>query len=167
MSLAQADPPSKPDAIATELGVSLNTVYRVLREADLIGSILSPERAHLSEEAAAKMIEEYLGNGDVGELMKKYSLSQASFYRVLRDNNVPTRNELAQEQRRRALDDAISMYQQGIKIWRITQVTGISGYKLNKAIHDRDIPMRRADYGMGKQIEEVEAVLVASTNIAG
>lgn len=161
LSLAQSDPPSKPDAIATELGVSLNTVYRVLREANLIGALLAPERAHLSQEATAKLIEEYLSNADVAELMKQYSLSQASFYRLLRDNDVPTRSELAQEQRRRALDDAISMYRQGIKIWRITQVTGISGYKLNKAIHDRDVPMRRADYGMGKQLDEVEAALAS------
>lgn len=159
LSLAQADPPSKPDVIATELGVSLNTVYRVLREANLIGAILSPERAHLSVEATAKMIERYLANEDVATLLQEYSLSQATFYRLLRDNNVPTRGELAQEQRRRALDDAINMYRQGIKIWRITQVTGISGYKLNKAIHDRDVPMRRADYGMGKQLEAVEAAL--------
>lgn len=166
IALGSADPPARPDDIAAELGISLNTVYRVLREADLVGKILHPERAHLTEEATAKMIERYLANEDVGKLLAEYAISQASFYRVLRENNIPTRQELSQEVKRRALDEAVLMYEQGFKIWKITQVTGVSGHKLNAELHARDIPMRRADYGTKQEIAQVEAALSRLTGSA-
>lgn len=127
--------------IARETGLNVQTVYRTLSinglgKRDTISNVPSDE--------LPKLIERYRNpNESVTEILADFNISAATLYEILRASGVPTRAKAAEDDKANKLDDAIAMYNANEPIWKISNATGVSGYKLNMELHRRGLPLRR------------------------
>lgn len=129
--------------IARELGISVQTVYRVLRE-EGVQPLTGRVTSHLSNVEIGNLIERYLKHENVDAIRRDANISLVTLYQILDDAGVPRRHEQISEERRQALDDAVSMYQDDRLIWEIIEATGVSTSTLTAELHKRKIPLRRA-----------------------
>lgn len=123
--------------IAAELGVSGQTIRRVLKEH---GKEISRRAAVLDEEAIVK---DYVGRMAVPEILAKYKITYAMLYKILATNGIPTRKIENASGHDMRLDHAVQMYEAGLPIWTIKQETGIAQPTLHAELHRRSIPLRR------------------------
>lgn len=144
IALRRTEPPPSPADISLELGVGLQTVYRVLRANQLIGDGVGSKVDHLTKQQIGEIIDAYVNDENITEICGDYAISTATLYDLLRAADVPTRSEAQAQQRKQALDDAINMYERGELVYTICRSTGISTYTLNAELHNRGIPLRRA-----------------------
>lgn len=147
------------ESIASELGLSVASVKRILREA---GYSLPDGRKHRAAGTGAidseAFVADYRKRGDeamrVADLMQKYGIgSLSSFYAYLAALGEPPRQIRDATAANRALDEAVAMYEQGYSLWEIKEETGVAQPTLHAAIHERGIPLRnRRPKGAPKQI---------------
>lgn len=140
--IALATAKISPYAISRELDMSVQTVYRILKEAGvkpLTGRAISG----LDNVGLGRLLERYLSGDPVEEIRREASVSLATFYQLLDDAGVPRRHEQYLAERKTALDDAVTMYQQGKRLWQIHKATGVSSSTLTNELHARGLPTRR------------------------
>ncbi len=136
-----------PFAIAKEMEVSLSTVYRVLRAAELEpNSAPGTGKIHtLGPEDIEDIIERYHGDETVVSILADYGLHYNQFYEILRMVGLqPRRNVSTNRQARRdQLDHAIELYRDtNMTIAEITLETGVHQPTLHVEIRKRNVPLR-------------------------
>lgn len=139
---------AKPALIAEELGISEVYVRRVLNEAGFV-----QHRRQLDEEA---IVADYVaGEIRVLDICRKYKISTLKLYQVLADHEVGTNSR--KRANAIAIEMAVSRYENEgeTPVWKILQDTGVPQPLLHKALHDRNIPLRRKKYNI--QIPELTA----------
>ena len=135
--------------IATEMGVGIHTVWKVLRKAD-------PERRVSTKQSLldrfdvatlAAFMDDYYKKGlSLSDLVSKYDLSgHGSIYVILNaSGNTPRQvTTEALVGRKLQIDHAVKLYEEGMKIWRIVEETGIDQPTLHHELHRRGVKMRK------------------------
>ena len=130
-----------PQEVSEEAGWSIGTIYKIQRAEGIHGRHLAAIE-HVDQDA---FLQDYRGGMRVVEVMTKYNLHSLAFYKLLTILGEPTRRRdpLNLEARKRQLDEAIAMYEQGFLIYEIESETGVAQPTLHKELHARGIPLRR------------------------
>jgi transposase len=128
-------------AIAEEMGVSVNTI-RDFAKGD--GKAQGGAKASTTNaERQDQVAKAYESGMPVAKILETFQIGRPQLYAVLAKFEVPTRKITHEDSRKRAMDEAISMYQQGVVIRKITEDTGIHQPTLHAEIAKRGIPFRR------------------------
>lgn len=125
-------------AIASELGISNQTVRKILKEH---GKETARQRSKGVDEEA--IMQGYLEGTPVPAILKQYDISYTLLYSILAKNNVPTRKVSEAEITNVRLDRAVELYIAGAPLWSIRQETGIMQPTLHNELHKRGVPLRR------------------------
>lgn len=129
-----------PHDIATQQGVSVATVYNLVREAGL----LTKRKTTTDSIDVKQVIIDYQDTkNSVREVLERYLISYGTLYTILRDNNVPVRVSNRLESYKNQVEAAIAMYEHGARIMDITRETGIGSYKLYTELYKRGLGPRR------------------------
>jgi len=137
--------------IAKEIGLSVQTVYRILRQ-EGVQPLRGQTIAHLDNHRLGLLIERYVRGDPLEDIRREASVSLSTFYQLLDDAGVPRRHETYLAERKQAGEDALTMYKAGKRLWQIKQATGISSSTLSNAIMANNIPRRRPNYGRRDEV---------------
>ena len=136
--LAMYDAGMKVPGIASEMGLSAQTVRRILKSRGK--ETTRKSRAAVDEEA---IVQAYQDGEPVPALLAKHSISYAILYKILSEHKIPTRKVLFGESTRTIYDRAVELYVAGAPLWAIKQETGIAQPTLHAKLHERNVPLRR------------------------
>lgn len=124
-------------AIAEEFSLSTTAIRRVLEKYGM-----STKKVHATKDED-EIIELYLEGGPIPEILTEHTITYGKLYSILARHGVPTRKVLNKEGRQLALDRAVEMYEEGYKIWKITDETGVHQPTLHAELHRRGVQLRR------------------------
>lgn len=131
----------KPTGISQELEISEVYVRRVLNEAGFV-----QHRREIDEDA---VIADYIG-GEIRvlDVCRKHEISTLKLYQILASHDIDTSSRKRAGQL--AVELAVSRYENepDTPVWKILKETGIPQPILHKALHDREIPLRRVKYNI-------------------
>lgn len=127
------------EAAAEELGFSAAYLYAVLRDGDVL--------RRLRKARDAKVIEMYQHRPAVPilEILTRFDISQATLYRILKQNDVPrTRRKPSPppEEREQLADDIERRYRQGDTVSAIATALDCSIAHLYKVLRTRNVVLR-------------------------
>lgn len=126
---------SRP-AIAHELGVSTQTIRNWFRsQGHDKPSATTPEEIQI--------VEAYEAGELTAKILAMFDIDRGRLYYLLSKHSVETRKVQREEGRKRALDEACSLYKQGYVIRQIVEDTGIHQPTLHAELARRGIPLRR------------------------
>lgn len=124
-------------SIASELGMSRDTVIRILKEHGRDTS-RKPKEVDIDDILTA-----YQNGQAVPAILAKHQISYSRLYEILRDNDIPTRKAATVAIVNERLTQAVKMYQEGLPLWSIKQETGIAQPTLHAELHRQGINLRR------------------------
>lgn len=124
-------------AIAEELGLSTTAIRSVLQKYGI------STRKIFATKDEDEIIEEYLAEGPIPEILRKHTITYGKLYSILARHGIPTRKVLNKEGRKLALNRAVEMYEEGYPIWKITEETGVHQPTLHTELHKRGVQLRR------------------------
>lgn len=130
------------EAVADEMNVSVGTV----RNVEIAAGIAQPREAGSPEilsDSVEQVIEKYNSGARVFDILREHNLTYTRLYKLLADNNVPVRKIANADARERQLDEAVAMYEQGVRIVEITSETGVNQPTLHAELHARGVELRR------------------------
>ena len=123
-------------AIMSEMGVSRGTVQRIVKAQG--GE--KPSAPKLDE---VGVVESYEAGEPIGKILADFGIGRPKLYYLLSKYQVASRKVSMETARSRAMDEAISLYQQGVVVRQITEDTGIHQPTLHAELARRSIPLRR------------------------
>ncbi len=134
--------------IATELELSVPSVYRILAEEGL-----KPTKAvlrvtdRLSEDDLEAILEQYYDFIPVGEVLFEFGLNHNQLYQILQDMNLEPRRKQSQtkEAQGMMIDHALDLYQNDtdMTVDEIVRETGVSQPTIHNEITRRGLEKRR------------------------
>ncbi len=134
--------------IATELELSVPSVYRILAEEGL-----KPTKAvlkvvdRLSEEDLEHILEQYYDFLPVGEILFQFNLNHNQLYQILQDMGLEPRRKQSQtkEAQGMMIDHALDLYQNDsdMTVDEIVRETGVSQPTIHNEIARRGLEKRR------------------------
>lgn len=137
-----------PHAIAESEQLEVAQVIKVLKEQGV--NISRSGRYGILDRLSSREVEEivdaYRGNVvTIVEICARYNLTREQLFRILAVMEVPLRSfsKESLESRKRRLDEAVSMYQQGRKLSQIKVDTGIDDHTLYVELAKRKVVRRR------------------------
>jgi transposase len=144
LEMNQAGAP--PTEIAEELEVSVSTIYRILNQLGATSqrgkkSVLD----ELSNEDRQTIIQRYIADDPLIDIINEYGLNYNALYRLLREEGVPLK-EIKVESKRAVserMEHAIKLYIKGVPIWKIEAETGVRQPQLHSELHRQGITLRR------------------------
>lgn len=124
-------------AIAHELEVSAQTIRNWFKAQgqDPPDALKSPKDISIAEAYEEGM--------PIPQILAKFEIGRPQLYNILSKYSVPTRQVILENTRKRAMDEACAMYEQGFVIRQITEDTGIHQPTLHAELARRGIPLRR------------------------
>ena len=131
-----------PKSIASELEVSETLVRHVLKENGR--SRLKRSRG-MSTEKVEEICNDYTGNMGVAEIIAKHNISYATLYAALVKMEIPLRRYSSsdEEAQKARVDQCLTMYKDGVPLWKITMETGFQQPQIHQLVHKHSIPLRR------------------------
>lgn len=123
--------------IASELGVSEQTVRRVLKEH---GKETKRRSKVVDEE---NVVQQYMDGVAVPTILSSHNINYAELYKILAKNKVSTRKVVFGEAAKAILDRAVELYVASMPLWAIREETGIAQPTLHAELHKRNVPLRR------------------------
>lgn len=129
-----------PMAISQEMGISAQTV-RNLQKTSPVAQAAKARTTSLINEIAIG--EDYEAGEKIPDIMEKHSITRSKLYQILSKFSIPTRQTIQKDTRKRAMDEAISMYKQGFVIRKIKEDTGVHQPTLHDELAKRGVPLRR------------------------
>lgn len=130
-----------PMAIAQEMGLSIQTIRNVKKALDPEAQASIPSATTGVNEVLVG--EEYERGDQIPVILEKHSISRAKLYQILAKFSIPARRVENANARERAMEEAVSLYKQGVVIRQITADTGIHQPTLHAELARRSIPLRR------------------------
>lgn len=128
--------------IAAEMERSPSTVYRVLEEEGMPASETSTA---LEPDREWKILQRIINKEPPGRIIKSEGISQMTFDRIVSESGVTVQATQSRDDYSRRLDQAVELYQNtDLPMVQISDVTGISNFKINQEMHARRLPLRRA-----------------------
>ncbi len=127
-------------AIASETGRSAQTIRNLIK---------TNPKAQAAKPIAVKSVDEvkvaeaYTSGERIPVILEKFGIQRPRLYYILSKYSVPTRQVDRENARSRAMEEAISLYKQGVVIRQITQDTGIHQPTLHAELAKRGIELRR------------------------
>lgn len=128
-------------AIATELAMSAQAIRNMIKtdpEAQAVKPVTTTR-----EYNDVLVAEAYESGMSIPKILEEFGIRRPQLYSILSKFSTPTRKVLQENTRKRAMDEAISLYKQGVVIRQITADTGIHQPTLHAELAKRGIPMRR------------------------
>lgn len=124
-------------AIAHELDVSAQTIrnWFTAQGQETPSTTKSPKDVSIAEAYEEGM--------PIPQILVKFEIQRPRLYAILAKFSVPTRQMVLEDTRKRAMDEACAMYEQGFVIRKITEDTGIHQPTLHAELARRGIPLRR------------------------
>jgi predicted transcriptional regulator len=135
--LAMYDAGITISGIATELGMSTQTVRRVLQEH---GKDTSRKVKTIDEEDVITM---YKQGEPIPNILNEHGISYNAMYTILAKHDVTIRKVAGKEVNEARIAKAVEMYQAGAPLWSIKQETGVPQPTLHAVLHQQGIPLRR------------------------
>lgn len=143
-----ADAKMTPIEMADELGLSLPSIYAVMRKYGY--KISKPGRGstydRLTPEQQVDIKERYEAEESIAAIMTDYNIGgHAVFYSLLRKMGIPLRTKKLEvlEAKEMIMDQAVSMYVAGHPLHDIKEETGVHNPMLHAELHKRKVPLRR------------------------
>lgn len=127
-------------AISQEMGISAQTVRNAQKTSPEAQAVKLNTPTRLDKVA---VVEEYEAGKLIPAILEEHNISRTKLYQILSKYSVPTRQTVQKDTRKRAMDEACAMYQQGWVIRQITADTGIHQPSLHEELARRGIPLRR------------------------
>ena len=127
-------------AISQEMGVSVQTVRNYVK-AD--PDAQPPEPSATTDVNEPLIAEEYERGDQIPIILAKHGIARAKLYQILSKFSIPARRIENANARERAMEEAVSMYKQGVVIRQITSDTGIHQPTLHAELAKRGVPLRR------------------------
>lgn len=138
----------KIPAIAVETGLSVPTIYKILRHAGVLDD--GPLPRHLSSMNPVDLdsvIKAYISTTEtVADIVDRFHITVQDLYTILREADIPVRSVHQKTNAIKNLDKAIAMYtneDENFALWEIEQQTGVTAQRLNRQLHHLRIPLRR------------------------
>lgn len=132
-----------PQVIAQEVGVGASTVYGIRDELGLERRARDPLEGIPVDDVVA----DYKAGKLISWICAKYKLDTSKLYQILAKMNVPTHKYAPEEHatRQRALDEAVAMYEGGLKIHVIVKESGVHQVALHQELRKRGVPLRNKE----------------------
>ena len=132
-----------PQVIAQEIGVGTSTVYGIRDEIGLDRRTKDP----LDGIPVDEVVADYVAGKRISWICAKYKFDQAKLYQILAKMNIPTHKYSPEEHatRQRALDEAVAMYEGGLKIHEIVRESGVHQVALHQELRKRGISLRNRE----------------------
>lgn len=139
---------------AEEVGITTTHAYSLLRRAGIHLNRGERIKDRFTEEERQEIKEQYYTlHMRVIDICRRWGFgSEAPFYSFLRQMDWPPRTHLKEvvEGKVAAMEQAVQMYKDGVKLWKIVHETGVQQPKLHHQIHIRGIPLRQPKKGKGE-----------------
>lgn len=134
--LEMALPPNsmKASAIASELDIAVSTVYNFLQTQ---GFSHKEDKPPLDEEQIVKEYQDETVR--IPTLLAKHQIHYGTLYGILRKFNIPLREVVVKENRQAQLDHAIKLYKEGVSVFEIKSITGVSTFSLYTELRRRSM----------------------------
>lgn len=138
-----------PDAIASELGISVPYMYKLLKQQGVELQAGGGRRSivdDLDDEAKELIIRVYQTREvPLASVLSEFGMSYNQMYTLLRREGIDIREFVDNEKKTKKLrlDIAVKMYEDGAKIWHIEDETGIRQPEMHKELHKRGVELRR------------------------
>ena len=129
-----------PSAIAQELNISEGTVRGVLKAH---GRELPGHKRSTENVDTGAVVEAYNGDVPAREILVTFGLTYTKLYHILEEAGVPIRKVARAEGKKRSMDEAVSLYEDGYPLYAIKEETGIAQPQLHAELHLRGVPLRR------------------------
>ena len=127
-------------AIAEEMGVSAQAIRNLLKRHEKAQGEKIPAPTNPQDVLIA---EAYENGEEIPLILARFDIRRARLYSILSKFSVPTRQVQQKMAKDRAMDEAISLYEQGVVIRQITEDTGVHQPTLHAELARRRIPLRR------------------------
>lgn len=137
-----------PAAIASELEISVSSVYAILNElgAPATRQYAKTSRRKLTEDEIEEFIYRYNDMEPILDLLVEFDLTHTQMYMMLQERGITPRSRQNHNvaARQAALDHAVSLYAEtNMTLREILDETGIHQPILHAEVHRRGIPLRR------------------------